>query len=382
MDVTKFTPVELIAALPRMLGRYPHEQLVAVALDASGGVVVAMELPREQCVAFPDAARRVASELTRYGGEAALLVSFTDEPVRLACPAIDAVAAQITDSIETLAAFVVQRDHYFVPGCLDECCPPEGNPMPAWAALMPAGLAPATPSRRAPGPALQRLGASRTLAEQARAPAWAAPDDEGEDEWEEFDQTLEEEWGMSSCEEIESELGAAAWRRQWRGRPADLERAARLWDRALVRKSAMTPRTAGRLGAALEDLRVRDYVVLRLFDAPDDACAAVLVGRGNREVGKALRAVFSGTLRPQPERWVKLARLIDDTAALTLGRDRAHLDTLSAVLAWWVKDPERASEYAGSALKRDPGYRLAELVCAAVSRGILPGRARKRDKTM
>lgn len=350
MDVTRCTPVELIAALPRMLGRYPHERLVAVALDGAGGVVVCMEIAREQCLRFPEAARDIAAQLMRYGGDTAVLVSFTDDAVRLACPAIDAVAAQLGGSLRLVAAFVVQRGRYFVPGCCDDCCPVEGNPLPAWA----------------------DFGEGQEI--------HGIEDEVDEREWADRDESYEEGWGMT-CEEIECELGAAAWRRNWRGTASDCERAARTWDRALVRKTAMTPRTAGRLGAALDDLRVRDYVVLRLLDAPDEACAAALGGRSDDAVGRALQAVFNGTVRPDPVSWERRARVLDQTAGLTTGPERAHLHTLLAILAWWAKDGERAAAVAASALLGDRNYRLAELVHIAASRGILPGAPRKRDKS-
>lgn len=331
MTSTSLVPVDLLSALPRLLGGVPHDSVVAIALEYPTGALSCVQVERSRCTQDPGAPQAIAWHLRRTAARTVVLVSFTDEDVRVSCPAIDALAAALDDDFEEVLAYVVQRDKYFVPGCFGDCCPPHGNPLPMGLEFV--GLQP---------------------------------------------------YSSTSFDSHEADAAAQRWRRRWRGSATDLDRAARMWDRALVRKAPMTGATAGRLAAALDDLRVRDYVVLRMFDASSDACAAVLDGGHDALVGQALGAVLDGTAAPRTDRIAHMTRVIDQTIAHNDVYERAALETLGALLAWWDGRLGPALDRAERALMINPDYRLAELVELAASRGVAPGRrteSRRTDKS-
>ena len=172
-----------------------------------------------------------------------------------------------------------------------------------------------------------------------------------------------------------TERGAAA-----RG-PADLHRWRRdslaLWRRVL-RGDAGAASDLGRLQAALEDVLVRDAVLLDLVPGQGRIADRVLAGWTGPEVGAALGLIIDpGRGLEPPREQVEAAERVLRLVAGHRPQYAAAALTLLAVLAWWLGDGARAGALASGALDQDSEYRLARLIDEAVSAGLPPGWVRR-----
>lgn len=124
------SPVDLIAAVPYMLGFHPEASIVAVGFDGSLGTsVLRLDLPRSGDVfGARDVGAKIAHVLTRNGFRSALLVGYgSDEHVT---PVVTVIRDALTGGGLTVPEMLRVDDGYWWSYvCTDPaCCPPEGTP--------------------------------------------------------------------------------------------------------------------------------------------------------------------------------------------------------------------------------------------------------------
>jgi len=98
-------------------------------------------------------------------------------------------------------------------------------------------------------------------------------------------------------------------------------------------------------------------------------------------VAAAMDQILQGSAEGSNPRASRATCVIRETATFVAGRDKAHLMTLLAVVAWWQGDCTRTSLYCAKAIAGDPNYRLAQLLQLAAERRIAPGGRRIPDKS-
>jgi len=322
MEALKVSVPELLARIPEVLGFEPRESVAILGIGARGDVAVGLQIDRDECVGDQRVAEGVARLLESERATGVMLVSFTGDDVRLACPAIDALQPALARVCDPVEAWAVVNGRFFSPGCFDPaCCPERGRP------LRP---------RRADAFARHRRQ--------------AAIDGAG-DRW----------WN-------ERAVAPERWRRA----------SARRWDRAMrsAETGAALPgvTATGRLVASLLDVHVRDYVLVRTIGGEPRARRDALAGGPSDAVAAALDAVLKPRAHGAPG--ARVARLDSLFAALlaeAMGERRAPLATLRCLIAWWSNDISWAICACGDALEADPTYRLAALLAAALEHDVQPG---------
>lgn len=340
-------PGALIAAIPTLLGFAPRESVVVVSLRHRGEVGVILRVDRADCVR-PDSAaplaRALAGHLSRDQAEAAVLVSFTEDDVRLACPALDAIRPVIAEVIDDVECWAVRSGRFFSPGCAREsCCPTRGRPIP--------------PSDPTDAPVVRVSARPHRL-------SGANPD------------------GDYDVDEPARRRSARAGERWWAHRDADptgwRKRSFTSWKAALTATRAGTlPSDAvcGKLIAALQDRRFRDAVLISLMPGSGKVSRGVLDGTADEEVSRVLRVLVSPEdgVRPDPALIANVWSLLGWLTAHARVALRAPTLTLSAVLAWWDGDEGACRSLLLRAHESEPGYRLAALLECTLLAGIDPG---------
>jgi len=311
---------ELIAAIPIVLGGKPRECVVAVSLNAEGLPTFAMVVPRHVLLdrrRAPATAASIAEEFSREGSQFVVLASYSESNLREGCAALDALLFEVEFAVPHVEAVAVTEVGWFRPGCAEpSCCPPAGRPLPPVPERLPVVLADAR--RRA-------VASQRYLAK-------------------------------ASARVQERRVAAAEW--------------GRALDSGVVEDAG----TARRLAAVLDDLCVRDWVVLSILGAEPDAAQDALNGIETGAVAAALDGALAGDLIPDPRLSEHARTVIERVARAARGRRRrAATNTLAAVVEWWDGNLTAALQRCDIALESDSGYRLAELVRLASARGIAPG---------
>jgi hypothetical protein len=312
-----------VACIPIALGHEPSEAVVAVAVNRVGLPEFAMSVDRALLL-DPERAREIAARIAEEFRDGcsglAVLASFTEEDVRDRCLALDALRLELDFAFPFVEAVAVTGGRCFRPGCFDpECCPPEGVELPE------------VPSE------------VREIIEGAR--------------------------GRTS-----DDPRVLAFQR--RGRDA------LAWEEALLAGDVADATTARRLAASLDDLRVRDWVVLTLIGAGVEAAEDALIGGESIALAEALDDALYGRLRPDAALVARFRVVVERVARAARGRRRrAATATLGAVLDWWEGNLSAARERCDRALEFDRDYRLAALVRAAAARGIGPGWAGRFGQT-
>ncbi len=340
-------PGELIAALPGLLGYSPRESVVIVGVGPAEELTTILRVDRADLLRADIAAglgRSVAAQLVRSGARLAVIVAFTDDDVRLACPAIDALRPALEGAVDEAEGWAVRRGRFFAPGCAREsCCPSAGRVVP------PTPLTLETRPRvrtEAHGALASAPDAAYVANEAARRRVARA----GE-RWWAHREGGEEAWRAASFE---------AWRAALRGVALD--------------KMPPDP-DSGRLVAALRDRKVRDAVLVSLLPGWEDLAPRVLQGSADQEVARALRVLLAPAEGRPPERDTvePVWDLCGWLAARARGDRRAPMLTLCAVIAWWEGDEPACRELLRRAHASEPGYRLAGLLECTVLAGIDPG---------
>jgi hypothetical protein len=288
--------------------------------------------------------RGVAAQLVRASARTAVLVSYTEHDVRLACPAVDALRPALADAVEEVEGWAVRAGRYFAPGCAREsCCPADGRPIPP----VPACVNADPRIRATRHEALSHEPDAAYLVDEATRRRVARAG---------------ERWRARRDED------AAAWRRGgldlWRDAVAGVER-----DRF------PTDPESGRIVAALQDRRVRDAVLVSLIPGFAHLAPRVVDGAADREVAEAMRVLLAPDAGRPPDR--ETVEPAWDLGAWLIARARAGarapMLTLCAVIAWWEGDEEACRSLVERALASRPGYRLAGLLECTLLAGIDPG---------
>ena len=335
--VTLHGPGELLAAIERLLGFEPRESVVVAAIHERGELGLLMRVDRMDCL-IPDVAapmaRAITSHLARDGALHAVMVTYTDNDVRLSCPAVDLLRPWVQPGVQLLDHWAVVNGRYFSPGCADdECCPPEGLPMPP------------APDALSDTPTVQSVGHDKgrrptaTDAQERRRAGRAAS-----------------RWWSTRAADVQ----------KWRKRSGEAWAAA--LETAIDGGPLPTAAQAGTLIGALRDARVRDAVVMMMAPHGDAAAQALLSGGGDAEVAQVFDAMVGPHARPASDvPWTeRVAQLCEHLATLAPAPRRAPVCTVNAMVWWQCGQTQRAHDCLERALACDGQYRLAELLWAAI----------------
>lgn len=142
------------------------------------------------------------------------------------------------------------------------------------------------------------------------------------------------------------------------------------------------PLLLGRLQAALDDIRIRDAVMISNIPGIGDLPGRSVSTNAREEVGKSVDLILDPEVAASPG---ESAEAITDILRAIYGhcaRSRATPAlTLLAWLAWWGGDGARGAVLADRALKTDPTYNMARLVDRMIELGLPPGWV-KREREM
>ncbi|NMR19368.1 DUF4192 domain-containing protein [Cellulomonas fimi] len=382
MDTTTIRvrePRELLALLPYQLGFQPRESAVAVSLRPPRGrvgLVARVDLPdladRSQ---GPQLARGLVSHLVSDGARRGVLVLYTDIPAdrravargasttaALTRAAADHMRDAAEPFLEEMSVWVVGPTGYLSLDCDDpSCCPEGGRPLSdlqsseVGAHMVLAGALVADSredlARVAPAPSAARRNAARA------ADRWAA---------------------RGAAAVLVGPEAALRWQQDGLA----------LWRAATERRHAghapLPPAEAGRLEAALADVRVRDAVLLALVQGTGDLAERALAEP------TAVRDVVTGTsdalgaivdprrgIRPDESLVASGSGVLEEVVAHARSERGAPALTLLALLAWWQGDGPRAGVLLDQAFSADASYRLAHLLGDALASGLAPGWVRR-----
>lgn len=400
---------EVLALVPFQLGFHPTESAVLVGLRGARsqvGLVARVDLAH---LAEPDdeghTARSVVGHLVADGARRAVAIVYTaadlqewaawevdpaddvrrpdrdvaDADGSVARAAVRALWRAALDGLGELETWVVGPHGYYALGCADpRCCPLGGRPLEdlqatrVGAQMVLEGLLVA-PTRdelvRLPRTTPAQRKAARRAADRWRARGAAAAPGTAAHRWRRDGLAL---WR----EAVATVLGPDG------GRPDDDGSALAVpgdgpvvfGDRATLPEATAT----GRLLAALEDVLVRDAVLVSFIGGNDRVADRLVAGESGPAIGQALAAITDPVRgrRPEPERAAAARAVLEHAVAHTTRGRHAPALTLLAVLAWWEGDGARAGLLADRALAADPGHRLALLVDQALRAGMPPGWAR------
>ncbi len=401
-------PRELLALVPFQLGFHPSDSAVVLSVRAARsriGLVARVDLADlADRRAGPQLARALVGHLVADGARRAVVVLYTDAdlqgdgaagPRRRAAGlvALDHLQDAAEQALGALDPWVVGPHGYYALGCTDRaCCPAGGRPLTdlqgtrigaqmVLEGLQVAGSRDDLVRLPSTSPAARKSARRAQLRWRARGLAAVGTADlhrwrrAGLAHWREaFGQAQaglgggrdvgdldgEQEPGRSGEEHEEHE-------EQGRGSlPASFGSCG--WQPS-------GPAVVGRLLAGLEDVLVRDAVLLTFVPDADRVADRVVAGDATADVGTALRAIIDpvhGT-RPDRRRTVAARTVLEHLVAHT-GRDgHAPALTLLAVLAWWEGDGARAGVLVDRALTAEPNHRLAVLMDDALRAGMPPG---------
>ena len=404
-------PQELLALIPFQLGFQPRESAVVVSLrepQRRVGLVMRVDLAD---LAQPDDGRQVARTMVTHvaadGGRDTVLVLYTDAPVPPVHDAGSSVwraAGHYLGAAEaflgSVDAWVVSSTGYASLGCPDlRCCPTGGRPLSDLAAtVVGAEMVLAGAVVMASRDELARIPRASDLARR-RANAAA-------NRW------RQRASGAGPAERQQWRLaGFAAWRAALDG--------------------DMTPATLGRIEVALDDIIVRDAVLLSLVPGTGDLAEQYLLGAAvqsatqpadrsggvsrrtdGRPDGRPDGGASGGTAggagsgpggRGRDPRWTDVAvgramaaivdpgvgvppadeltsaalRTLEGVVSHGRRRHQAPALTLLALLTWWRGSTARSGALLERAQACDPSYRLARLLDRALEAGMAPGWARR-----
>lgn len=387
-------PQELLALIPFQLGFQPSESVVLVSLrEPRHQVSLVMRVDLAE-LAQPDDGRQLARSMVSHvasdGGRDTVVVVYTDTPVPPdrdgRSPAWRAVGHYLGAAEGFLGAadlWVVSTTGYHALGCADpRCCPPGGRPITdllstvVGAEMVLAGAV-VMPSR-------EQLAWTPRAAQRERRSANAAAN----------------RWRRRAEED------AAAEQRTWR------QEGYAVWRTAL--DGTATAADLGRLEVALDDIAVRDAILLSLVpgvgDLPERFLAQSLSasadggagdggggagdGRGgdvpgaqaardrrrtDQAVGRAISAIVDPRSGVPPEEDLSSAaqRALEGVVAHGRRGRQAPALTLLALLTWWQGSTARSGAFLERAQACDPGYRLAVLLSHALESGMPPGWVRR-----
>ncbi|EYR62994.1 hypothetical protein N866_03775 [Actinotalea ferrariae CF5-4] len=364
-------PRELLALIPFQLGFQPRESAVVVSIRTQRsrvGLVARVDL---EALTDPEQGPVLARSLVRHlvadGAGGVVLVLYSDLDLQQEHPEVARAAHDhLADAADHLlgepSTWVVGPQGWYGLGCVDaRCCPVGGRPpsdleAAAVSAEMVLRGASVASCREDLGD-VGRAGAADRRSARRAAARWSAR--------------------RAACEGPEAlhrwrQLSLDLWREALEGaRDAPVGPGQEDAVPGAGRLPAAT--VLGRLRAGLEDVLVRDAVLLLLIPGTRRLPDRLVAGDAGEEVGAALQRVVDPSQGVPPDETTVLAaeRLLRTVGAHAPGHPA--VPTLLAVLAWWKGDGARAGVLLERALDRDPAYRLAVLVLEALAHGMPPG---------
>jgi hypothetical protein len=324
----------MVASCAPLLGFTPQDCIVAFVTGVpgrAGPVLVRVDLPSSEGI--PRWAERIAASIAGTGGRSVALVAWTDAPdeaqrILLSSTApLDLLAADLLEHRMGLVTVLSTNGRvYWSHDCPDDACCARAWPLDpsvvaeVQAEYVYAGYAPLpsradlaaslVPDRRRAPQVAQRLTSRKPVADRPR--------------WQDV------------------ELNYATWLLV-PGGPADARRSRTGAGDRLV-GAPVPARVAARLVRALDDLQVRDAVLLRLIECP---------------------------VR-DPGAWQRSLDLLADVVRCAPPGHRAPSATLLGILAWMTGEGALATVALQAAESDRPGYRLAALTAEVITRGTDP----------
>jgi Domain of unknown function (DUF4192) len=301
-------PADLLGAVPYLLGFHPEESLVIIGLNESK-VVVTARLDLTDIVGSRVLADTLAA-IKRGHATAIVGAVFTETPVPN-----QPIGAHLDEQargvgLDVVDTLIITRNRWRSLRCPDaQCCPPEGTPMPDGPTVLDAAATYA---------GLTALPSRKVLAD------FFTPLPGRQD--------LADQLTHHQYEQLSAVLNA-----KQNGYDRSVTRALFAAQRAAQAGQMPTDAAVARYGVALQSYAVRDAVWLAVDDS--------------RLTGIEL--------------WVNLARRLP-------GPYNAAPLFLAAWSTWRVGNGALAGIAAELALESDPGYSAADLLLAALARGIDP----------
>lgn len=392
-------PRELLALIPYQLGFKPTDSAVVVSVRADRsrvGLIARVDLADiAHAERGPELAQALIGHLAADGAHQGIVVLYTDEDMQTGDALGRCVRSRGTDVLNhlqdaadhllgDLECWVVASSGYYAIGCRDRsCCPVGGRPLSdlqgtqIGAQMVLEGVQVACTRDdlvRIPGVNAAAHKSARRARDRWCARGMAAQDTSDVYRWRRD--------GL--------ELWREAFDRARTGlaeNPSDLDGS----DSGPVRKNGRVgvvpvrfgpcpweppgSAVAGRLLAALQDVLVRDAIVLTLVPGADRVADRVIAGDCGADVEMALRVITDPVKGRAPDRErTAAARTVLEYVVAHAGREgHAPGLTLLGVLAWWEGDGARAGMLVERALAADPGHRMAVLLEDALRAGMPPG---------
>lgn len=376
-------PRELLSLVPYQLGFRPADSVVLMGTSGERARVGLTARVDVADLADPDGGATLAADLVAHlrddGCDAVLLVVYHDEDVRTAprtSPgrvALRRLEAACRGRLAVQGRLGVTGTGWYDVHCPVTCCPPGGRPLDDLVgteigATMVLQGGSYVGSREELGQ-IPRADADARRAARKAAGRWAARGAAATTS----DALLR--WRAQ---------GLGLWRSEHRraldevmGDPLDQRGPAGLGGSDVTRPS---PVVLGRLQAALDDVLVRDAVVLDLVPGSDHVSDLLLAGERGPAVHRALGAITDPEVAVPPDaEWTGAARRVLEAVVAHSPRSRGHAPalTLLGMVAWWHGEGARATVHLEEALASDPDHRMARLVADAVGRGLPPGWVRR-----
>lgn len=359
-------PRELLALVPYQLGFWPQESLVVVSLRRGGraGLVVRADLADLADLEHgPRMARSLVGHVLDDGATQAVVVAFTDGHENDIRAAVRHWSEAAEHELGEPAAWVVSSSGYYGLDCTDpSCCPPGGRPTAELQGTRVSAQMVLDGVQVAAGRAdLARIGQASSVARKSARRArnrWAArAAGRGP--------VAGHPWRRAGLELWRAEVarvGAESGERPGAGVSAHPA-------------TASSAPTVGRLQAALDDVLVRDAVLLTLVPGADRVADRVVAGDNGADVGRALDVMLDPVrgVCPDPAVVEQAGAVLEQLVAHDTRAGHAPALTLLGLLAWWTGDGARAGALVERALAARPGYRLAVLLDDALMVGLPPG---------
>jgi hypothetical protein len=342
-DITLRGPGDVLATLPYQLGYHPAESVVVVALDGRRLAFVARcDIPPESGVT--ETVEALVEPIVRERFGAVVLVGY-DSEVDASRPLLTAlVEALELRGVEVLSVDAVRDGRRYSLVCSEQCCPPEGDPVPDPAAVP--AVAELVALGRAPLPS--RAAVERLVEPDALGPDTAVP----------------RVWRVRR--RVAREVGLRAWAEVLTppGEPGAHSSETERWP----------PRVVADAAGSLADVALRDALVGWL--APGVLPRSALDGAVVARVEASLpRWAGMGSWTPPGQRAlgreILLERLLGLTRAVPdVAPSAAAVCTVAAHVAWAQGDGALARAALDRALRLDPSYRLAQLLARLVENGL------------
>lgn len=364
-------PNDLLGYLPYHLGFHPDESIVALAVR--GGARSFLGLTMRIDIADlmdPESGvsrqKMLRTHMEEDGADAVLLVMYTktnpakfgpaDPRAQFARPQlrelIGAFRSEFDSDLPLHGFWVVTPDHYFSVSH-DQLPPPDQWFPTAELASTPAAVSAvyagssAAPNRMALGDIERAQPRDRDRAQRATL-RWL------ERRKSERDNT----WQLETWQLWEDAIAAQL----------------RHLENQTAESPTADPLLLGRLQAGLEDIRIRDAVMISNIPGIGDLPARSVVSDAREEVGQSVDVILDPKVAVAPGiEATAVTELLTAIASHCAHARATPTLTLLAWIAWWKGNGPRGGVLIEKALQADPAYNMARLVERILELGMPPG---------